>query len=137
MKFTTAILIGLLAIIGLAGVANAQTPTMNTAQKVKLTLAGKNAAGATVPIPFGTIMVWTAVATPPAADPGSFVDPVTSATEFSVFYSPKTVGSHLLTATLTVPGQGPISNTVTLTVTADPATIPTSFTITVGTPVIK
>lgn len=82
-------------------------------------------------------MIWAAVATPPAADPGTFLDPVATLAEFSIFYSPKTVGSHLITATITVPGQTPISNTVTLTVTADPASIPVTFTITVGMPIPK
>jgi len=137
MRLRTLILIT--AILTLAGglFATADAQSLNTAQKVKLTLTGKNAAGATVPIPTGTLMVWTAVATPPAADPGAFLDPVTTLTEFSIFYSPKTVGSHVLTATITVPGQGPITNSVTLTVTADPASIPVTFTITVGTPIPK
>lgn len=136
MKFTTAILIGILAIIGLAGVANAQTPTLNTAQKVKLTLVGKNSAGATIPIPAGTLMVWTAVNDKGPVS-GTFADQSVTTGDFSIWYLPTAAGTHTLTVTLTPEGQPAITNTVVLAVTLDPAAIPTSFTITVGTPVIK
>ena len=136
MKFRVAILIGILAVLGLAATAQAQTPTMNTAQKVKLTLAAKNSAGAVVPIPGGSLMTWTAV-NDKGPDSGSFTDASALPGEFSVWYNPTAAGTHTLTVTLTPEGQPTMTNTVTLIVTLDPAAIPTSFTVIVGTPVIR
>ena len=136
MKFRTAILIGILAVLGLAGTANAQAPTLNTAQKVKLSLVGRNSSGAVVPIQAGTLMVWTAT-NDKGAESGAFADASAVTGEFSVWYLPTAAGNHTLTVTLTPDGQPTMTNTVVLAVTLDPGAIPTSFTITVGTPVIK
>lgn len=130
------ILIAALMIAGLAAAANAQTPSLDTSQKVQLTLVAKNSSGAVVPIPAGTLMVWTA-ANDQGTEAGTFEGASTVTGNFSIWYLPTAKGTHTLTVTLTPEGQAPITGTVVLNVTLDPAAIPASFTITVGTPVKK
>lgn len=135
MKYATAILAALV-IVGLAATANAQTPSLDTSQKVQLTLAAKNAAGQVIPIPSGTIMVWTAV-NDQGPTSGTFEGASVVTGNYSVWYLPTAKGTHTLSVTLTPEGHAPITNTVVLTVTLDPAAVPATFTITVGTPVKK
>ena len=113
--------------------ALAQPPTMTTAQKVKITVVGKDDAGTVVPIPAGSMMQASATSDT-AVNPGDFVDG-TVVGEYSTWYVPKVEGTHTIYVRIVMDGKPDL--TATLTIKVLPSVYPTSITLSPGTPVAK